>query len=447
MRALPAGVSWWWVVGGLVFVPALAAGLTVLAIEQGGELPGDATPSATEAAATTAAALAEPTVTREGPRAGLLDGVAMSEQEWEARRSLAPIAVVVDNTAQGYPQFGLDRAELVIEAHDGERLLALYWRIEAERVEPVAALEPVMADLAAEFGAITVHTGGDAGSATGFTPIDALDRENAQAFRRTLDHAFPHNLALSTEAVRALRGAAGAKAPAFAAWPRKRDFEGTTAADEIEIIQVNYGTSLSTEWRWDDKQNQYARFQDGRPHIDGLTRQQLRFKAVIVLERERETDRSGELSLFQDGRVQQGTWRFEADGLRLLQATGQPIALNRGAAWLAVVGSDADVIAIPPRTTPPPPVVQRPPAGSGGGGSNDFEPEATATPRPQATATPSASVSPSATASRSPTAPVTPGTVTPVSPSPTSGGGTSTVIPPTVTPTATPPPATATPTP
>ncbi|HEY5477650.1 MAG TPA: DUF3048 domain-containing protein [Tepidiformaceae bacterium] len=48
--------------------------------------------------------------------AGLIDGAWMTEAEWNARKDLRPIAVMIDNNEAAYPQSGMDRADLVYEA-------------------------------------------------------------------------------------------------------------------------------------------------------------------------------------------------------------------------------------------------------------------------------------------------------------------------------------------
>lgn len=89
--------------------------------------------------------------------AGILDGVAMSDQEWAERKDLLPLAVMVDNTTGAYPHTGLDTADLVYEAlvEGGiTRLMAVDRRLEAAKILPVRSARTPFVIWASELGAL-----------------------------------------------------------------------------------------------------------------------------------------------------------------------------------------------------------------------------------------------------------------------------------------------------
>ena len=124
----------------LAAIPVIGIGVAFFALRTGNSSNGLA-PAAVLSTATDVPSptpTASPTPVR---FAGLLDGAWMTEAEWNARKDLRPVAVMIDNNESAYPQSGLDRADLVYEAFvEGgiTRFMAVYWSQEAEYVEPVS---------------------------------------------------------------------------------------------------------------------------------------------------------------------------------------------------------------------------------------------------------------------------------------------------------------------
>lgn len=338
----------WWRRPGRTRIAGIAAIVVLLAV--GGAITGivlargsthapaaatSVTAAPTPAGTPTPAALpaASPTPIR---FAGILDGVPMSDGEWQTRKDLLPVAVMFDNSPDGYPQSGLDRADVVYEAFvEGgiTRLMGVYWRQEADYLEPVRSARTPFVIWASELDALYAHAGeavtdNDANAAGQIIEWDihdltAFGGEAVNAYYRDLDRYAPHNLVTSTIALREAATRLAYKGPArLERWLFKTDGDATASLPRAEGIEINFeGARVPwqlVQWRWDPQTRMYARFQHGGPHTDGKTGKQLMFKNVIVMTTGAEVvdwaghvllDQfgSGPAAVFLDGRKIEGT--------------------------------------------------------------------------------------------------------------------------------------------
>ncbi len=335
------------------------------------------------------------------PFAGILDGVPMSASEWSAHKDLLPVAVMFDASPDAFPQSGLDKADVVYEAFvEGgiTRFMGVYWRQEADYIEPVRSARTPFLIWADELGALYGHAGeadtdnaANAGGQLGewkIFDLNAFAPVPSSAYYRNLQRYAPHNLVTSTTALRAAAAQMGySGTPSVASWKFKANGEGTAAAPAAEGIEVNFGGSRIAwqliQWRWDAASGTYLRNQFGGPHIDGQTNKQLQFTNVVVMQvPSRVVDAgghvlldqfgSGPATVFLDGKRIDGTWRKadRKDRTRFYDESGQEIAFNRGSTWIEVIGLQSSVsvfataaeLAPMPVYQPPPPFV---PAGPG----------------------------------------------------------------------------------
>ncbi|MCC6419125.1 MAG: DUF3048 C-terminal domain-containing protein, partial [Gemmataceae bacterium] len=267
--------------------------------------------------------------------------------------------------------------------------------------------------------------------------LDAFLPGSDRAYFRTDDRYAPQNLVTGTAALRLAAAAQGNDGPpAVESWPFKEDGVGASSWGRAGGIEVNFTERRQAagvvQWHWDPSVHAYLRFQSGGPHLDGLTKQQLAFKTVVVMRVPYEAvdfaghvvlDQYGEgpATVFLDGRQVQGTWRKKdrQARTRFFDATGAEIAFNRGPVFIEVVGPRSlvttaeDVAALPPM-----PRYEQPRAPQPSAEDEDAPP-----PRAAPTATPTGSPGPSPTGSPSPGATA----VSPASPSASPGpGGTAT---------------------
>lgn len=411
--------------GAAAILPLMAAAATFVVMRGSG---GTGSPGSHEPSPSPAAMVPTPTPTPTPtpvPRvSALVDGVELTEEEFRRLASRFPVAVMVDNSALAAPQYGLSRAELVVEAFvEGgiTRYLALYWRNDASRIEPVRSARTPFLYWVLEFDALFAHAGG-ASSGTvanalqqirdwGIRDLDALGVGADAAFYRDRTRVAPYNLTTSTMALQEVAERLGLTtgAPNVERWRYKADFEGADALPLAGAIELSYRNQPVPwdlrRWVWDPVSNSYLRFYRGGPDVDALTGAQLRFKNVVVMRVPAyvaddrghvllEQVGEGPVQVFLDGRMVEGTWR-KADRqsrTRFFDKRGQEIALNRGATFIQMVAPDsfvrvfASIGDLPPMPPYAPPAVAPDPA---------FEPDQpTPTPAPPSTPSPTATPTP-----------------------------------------------------
>lgn len=301
------------------------------------------------------------------PEYGLLDGVRLTDEQRRGRAATLPVAVMIDNWTAARPQSGLDQAEIVYEAlvEGGiTRLMALYWRNDADTIGPVRSARTQFLLPALEWDAVYSHVGaaeeeGPANAtaqfgAWGVRHVDEGDADGV--IRRNPNRVAPHNAVTSTDALHdyaASRGWIGA--PALTPWSFKAD--GGASGRPAQSVALEFDRSggqagaFAVRWQYDPAENRYLRFQAGAPHVDGHGGDQLAAKNVIIQFAVLRSagDRSGHVlydlegsgraTVLLDGQAVDATWRKEgrAARTRFYDAAGREIALNRGATWIELL--------------------------------------------------------------------------------------------------------------
>lgn len=305
------------------------------------------------------------------PGQGLLDGVPLTEDERQMLAERLPVAVMVDNYPDARPQHGLAEAEIVYEAlvESGiTRLMAVNWRNQAARVQPVRSARTQFLSFALELDALYAHVGsaaaaGPANAAAqmqewGVRSIDEDD--SAGAIHRDPSRLAPKNAVTSTAALAALGDARGwAGAPRVDPWRYKDD--GGSAGDAVQSVTLDFDAArlnrgaFAVTWQHDPASNRYLRWQGGAPHRDAATGEQLAARNVIIQISEVRpagdrdghvlytTEGGGNAVVLLDGRAVQATWRKDGrDGrTRYYDEAGQEVPLNRGNTWVELLPTGA----------------------------------------------------------------------------------------------------------
>lgn len=281
-----------------------------------------------------------------------------------------PIAVVIDNfDPDARPQAGLRRASVVFEAvAEGgiTRFMAIYLEKDAPVVGPVRSARVYFDAWAAGLHAIYAHAGGNNDALAELPKLGTLANVDGlgggapnpfpwDLYWRSTDRAAPHNLYTSTSHLRAYADATAHadtnpmvpvilhKEPA-AWWIRPKG----------GFIRLQFSTdSYSVQYRYDPRCNCYPRSMNGVPHTDEFSSLQIAPANVVVLytgvlpDPASNTPGSvivqsrglGRALYFRDGQVVTGYWHkgSVSDPLSLLDAHGQPVALNPGQTWFEMV--------------------------------------------------------------------------------------------------------------
>ncbi len=287
--------------------------------------------------------------------------------------SKRPIAVMIDNHPNAYPQTGLDKASVVFEAlaeYGITRFMAIYApgiSAEAAQVGPVRSARLYFVQWAMGFHALYTHAGGSPQAlalldqTTDVVNLDALKRVGGAYFTRSKKRFAPHNLFTSSEAL-------GRAANVFKAadlndpevgYLFKDDAPGSGGAPAPSIGYFFLYKQESVGWTYDSESNSYLRLRRGKAAIDSASGKQLRTKNVVVLEvkeRKLKNDPKGRIEqdvigfgpakVFIDGMQIDVTWTKEsaAGQLRLFLADGSEVRFNRGQIWISAVPDIGNVV-------------------------------------------------------------------------------------------------------
>lgn len=447
-RAVAAAIA-----GAAAVVGVAVAALAILGGGGSSSAAPEPSPTTRQAATVTATSTHSPTPSATPLRySGILDGAPMSDAEWSERKDLLPLAIMLDNTPNAFPHSGLAQADLVYEAFvEGgiTRLMAVFWRNEADLVMPIRSARTPFVVWASELGAIYAHAGGastdnDANAMGqivewGVKDLNAFSPEANSAYHRDPGRYAPYNLATSTSKLREIAAGLGFVGPsALEPWkfrnpgdpPQGEPAEGI----EIDFQGGRYSWQL-IQWKWDPGAKAYARYQFGGPHIDAATGEQLKFATVIVMLAPGEVvDDSGHVLLnqlgegpatvFTAGRAIKGAWKKpdRESRTRFYDESGQEIAFERGPIFIEVIGNQSKLtIEASASGLPELPKYEPPPPGSGPAAPDDANEPGEEAPTPTVAASPAASpTAPAATptGAASPTASPTGATQTPSSGTP-----------------------------
>ena len=284
-----------------------------------------------------------------------------------------PIFICVNNDPVGRSaHYGLDLADLVYEyIVDGftiTRLTAMYQSQQAERVGPVrSARYPNVWMTYMYDGALACSGGSDfirylLKNEVGFPYLDAdLDDPSQTRYFTSLGDDYRTRMQASTEGVRRWLADNNLQKewsrPGFEFSPEPAD----GAAGAATVIDIAYPGGNSVEWRYDAGLGSYLRFQGGEEQVDPATGRPLTAENVIVMTAKHDlTDivedslgtksvnielyGFGDLRVFRNGQVYEGTWRADPETPpRWLGPGDVIIKLKPGQSWVQVIREISEV--------------------------------------------------------------------------------------------------------
>lgn len=302
---------------------------------------------------------------------------------WEKRR---PLSVMIENHAESRPQSGLSRADIVYEAvAEGgiTRFLAIYYCDTAAfdtLLGPIRSARTYFLDWTMEYDASFVHVGGATCHADvdpraralcqineyGIRSIDQIGRWGSYPYfwrdYEKLGHpvATEHTMHSTTEKLWEVAEKAGYTAEGeegiswldnFKLWRFKEDDKEKGEVRKIEFNFWEGYQEYKVVWEYDQEKNEYRRVNGGEAHLDFNTKDQLTARVVIVQKTKEigpvdeykhllyQTTGSGELLVFQDGKVTLGKWvkKDKASRTIFYDQQGREIELNRGKIWIEIV--------------------------------------------------------------------------------------------------------------
>lgn len=263
------------------------------------------------------------------------------------------IAMMVENSPDARPQSSLSKAGVVFEAiAEGgiTRFCALYLDNMPGYLGPVRSVRPYYVNWLAGFDAAVGHAGG---SAEGLAQVarlkvSDLDYTKVFAYQRVGSRIAPHNLYANLKKLQK-----GRKASDFKGFKRKPAVANTGKA-KVRNIRFDISSGLyNSRFVYSKKTNDYKRFMAGQPHKDQATGKAIRPDVVIGLITNYSqsgiysvyrTTGKGKILVFQDGKVQKGTWKKKSPKapLRFYDQKGGSLLLNPGQTWITALASKGE---------------------------------------------------------------------------------------------------------
>ena len=202
-----------------------------------------------------------------------------------------PIAVMIDNHSDAWPQAGLNQAYMVYEiiVEGGEtRLMALFKGVDLDKIGPVRSARHYFIDYAMENDAIYVHFGQSPQAQSDIKKysIDDINgiAEDGTTFWRVKDKYAPHNAVTSTEKL--LESA------------KSKNYKTTSTeesvlnyvTDEVNLeegqvadtITIPHSDLQTVTYEYDEENKVYVRYARGKEQTDWDTEEPITTKNIII---------------------------------------------------------------------------------------------------------------------------------------------------------------------
>ena len=279
-----------------------------------------------------------------------------------------PLAVMIDNHPDAYPQSGLSGAAIVFEAL-AEFGITRYMAVFVPGVSPkLAVIGPVRSarsyyvEWAKGLRAVYTHAGGSPeGLLLAQTSIEIINNDGLRSvsgpyFRRSGERLAPHNLYTDSANIAAFAASRNLETPDLSeiGFILKPEAPANQHPDSQRLSYFFIYPEAYVGWSYDPAANNYAYFRGSKPDIDSATGEQIRFKNLIVMEVpessipgdpkgriEQQVLGEGKARIFRDGAMTEATWRKDAGfaQLRFYAADSTEVSMNPGAVWIAAIPS------------------------------------------------------------------------------------------------------------
>jgi len=271
------------------------------------------------------------------------------------------IVVKIEDTANGRPQAGTNKADIVyVEQVEGglTRLMAVFNSTLPSSIEPVRSVRPSDPELALQYGHIIFVASG--GSHAGIAPLlksplkKVINDSGGPGFHRDPNRDAPYNLVANLKTI--AKKVKGPTASGIGLMWSDQVPAGATKRGKFVQTRVG-GTDVG--FRWDAKTHRYLRIIDGdvQHTADGSVISTpnviVQFCKVTTYTKDRDvlgnpakfthTVGTGRAVVFRNGKRIAGTWSRSSvkDGTAFKAKDGTPITLTPGGAWVVLVANDA----------------------------------------------------------------------------------------------------------
>lgn len=282
-----------------------------------------------------------------------------------------PVAVMVNNVDAALPQYGISAADLIFELpveYDLTRLMAVYGDYtQIPEVCSIRSCRYYYPILAVGFDAIYVNWGMNESVAR--PTVNSMDIDQYDGDEYGLGDCFGRDKA-RYESGYAWEHTGVFHGPNFPSvlekdkvrTDLKEDKTGTALnfvemdknaapnGEDAQKVRVDFGANYSV-FTYDEENHEYLKSFKDSPHMDGISKEQLKFENVIVLETEIKPYPGDEVIKYVDweggenakgyyiseGKMVPITWSKAGmyDPLKFFDANGNELQLNRGKSYIA----------------------------------------------------------------------------------------------------------------
>lgn len=202
-----------------------------------------------------------------------------------------PIAVMIDNHNEAWPQAGLNQAYLVYEAivEGGEtRLMALFKGVTLDKIGPVRSARHYFLDYAMENDAIYTHFGWSPQAQSDIAQYNINNingiTESETTFWRVRDKASPHNAVTSTQALLKVAKAKGYKTTSNKESVLKYVAEDVNLEDGqgATSVTIPHSTLQKVKYEYDEQNKIYKRYARNKAQTDWDTGNSITTKNIII---------------------------------------------------------------------------------------------------------------------------------------------------------------------
>lgn len=202
-----------------------------------------------------------------------------------------PIAIMIDNHNEAWPQAGLQKAYMVYEiiVEGGEtRLMALFKGADLEKIGPVRSARHYFLDYAMENDAIYVHFGESPQAASDIKKYTIQDidgiAEDGTTFWRVKDKYAPHNAVTSTEKL-----LTSIKNKKYKTTSNKESVLNYVT-DEVNLeegksavsVTIPHSDLQTVKYVYDEENKVYERYARGKEQTDWETKETVTTKNIII---------------------------------------------------------------------------------------------------------------------------------------------------------------------
>lgn len=317
-----------------------------------------ASSSPSTAPATTTTTTAKPTTTTTSPYA---INIFTGKQDVDDAAGTRPVAVMIDNVSQARPQYGLDKADLLLEAEtEGgiTRIMAVFANASRvpDKIGPVRSARSPFVLLARSFDAVYCHAGGSkAGLATlkstGVTDIDGIGAASSSFWRdsyllqsRSAEHTLVTSGKKLASRISASKIRNTTQRSAFFSYG---EVSGSGAGQKL---QVTFSGAQKVSFVYSDgaylKSNGSLGNATSHKMVDGS---QIRVANVLVLYDQKYSENSTTISfrlnngnglLLSGGSSRNIQWSRSTNGLSVTETDGSAAKFATGPTYICLVSKD-----------------------------------------------------------------------------------------------------------